>query len=55
MKQHTEKQIDLKKLLFKFFSNWYYFAAALVLSVGIAYIYNKLQNPVYAVNATLLL
>lgn len=55
MKQRPETQIDLKKLFLKFTAKWYYFLAALILCVGIAYIYNKLQNPVYAVNATLLL
>ncbi|MDO1448629.1 polysaccharide biosynthesis tyrosine autokinase [Rhodocytophaga aerolata] len=55
MKQRPETQIDLKKLFFKFVAKWYYFLAALILCVGIAYIYNKIQNPVYAVNATILL
>jgi capsular exopolysaccharide synthesis family protein len=55
MKQRPETQIDLKKLFFKFTAKWYYFVAALLLCIAIAYIYNKLQNPVYAVNATILL
>jgi capsular exopolysaccharide synthesis family protein len=55
MKQRPESQIDLKKLFFKFTAKWYYFVAALILCVAFAYLYNKIQNPEYAINATMLL
>jgi tyrosine-protein kinase Etk/Wzc len=50
-----EDSIDFKGILLKFFSRWYLFLIALVLSYFYAKIYIKYQEPIYRVSATLLI
>lgn len=49
-----QDDIDLMKYLSMFLANWYWFALALVLSMGIAYFINKYSAKVYRVTASLL-
>jgi tyrosine-protein kinase Etk/Wzc len=49
-----EDTIDFKGILLKFFSRWYLFLIALILSYFYAKVYIKYQEPIYRVSATLL-
>jgi tyrosine-protein kinase Etk/Wzc len=51
--QHEE--IDLMKYFYMLVINWYWFALALFLSVGVAYFINKYSTRIYKVSATLLI
>ncbi len=46
---------QLRKVILLVVRNWYYFVIALVLSITIAYLYNRYTLPTYRVNATLLI
>ena len=45
---------EIKNIIFKFLSNWYWFLIATATAVVIAFIYNRYTSPVYEVHATLL-
>lgn len=53
--QATEEEFDLMGLLFRYLRYWYWFIAAVVISLGWAYIELKKTTPIYVVNATLLI
>ena len=50
-----DDNIDLKRYLSLFISNWYWFAIALFLSVSIAYGINRYSEEIYTVSSTLLI
>lgn len=49
-----EESVDVKKLIFKFLSKWYFFAISLVVSLVFAYLYNKLSPKEYEVETSIL-
>jgi len=49
-----EESIDIKKYLFKFLANWYWFAIALGLTMSIAYMVNRYSEPTYAISASVI-
>ncbi|MGB3779295.1 MAG: polysaccharide biosynthesis tyrosine autokinase [Tunicatimonas sp.] len=53
-KKQDEESINLMPLLFKIRSQWYWFAASLLLFVGIAYVYVSYTESQYLVNAKIL-
>ncbi len=50
-----EESIDLKRYLSLFISNWYWFAAALFISISVAYGINRYSQKVYSISSTLLI
>lgn len=46
--------IDLKKLIHRILRKWHWFLASLLLAGGVAWLYNRLADPVYLVNSQLL-
>lgn len=50
-----DENIDIKRYLSMFISNWYWFAIALFISVTIAYTINRYSEKVYTVSSTLLI
>lgn len=50
-----EEGIDLKRYFSLFISNWYWFATALFISLGIAYGINRWSEKIYSVSASLLI
>ena len=50
-----EQAIDYKALLFKILSNWYLFAIAILISLALAFMFNKYTKPVYKVKTTVLI
>ena len=50
-----DESIDFKRYLSLFISNWYWFAAALFISISIAYGINRWSEEVYTVSASLLI
>lgn len=53
--QKADDQIDFKRYLSLFLSNWYWFAIALFISLSIAYGINRWSEEVYTVSSTLLI
>ncbi len=51
----SSDDIDLMRYVSLFISNWYWFAIALFLALGIAYTYNRYSQRVYNVKSTLLI
>lgn len=50
-----DESIDFKRYISLFISNWYWFAAALFISISIAYGINRWSEEVYTVSATMLI
>jgi capsular exopolysaccharide synthesis family protein len=53
-KRQDEESINLMPLLFKIRSKWYWFAASLLLFLGVAYVYTSYTESQYLVNAKIL-
>ena len=53
-KRQDEESINLMPLLFKIRSKWYWFAASLLLFLGVAYVYASYTESQYLVNAKIL-
>ncbi len=51
----NEEVIDLKQIFFKFYRYWYLFIIAIVLSLAVAYLFNKYTKPIYKVGTTILI
>lgn len=49
-----EDNIDFKKFLLKVLFNWYWFAISLGISMSIAYLYNRYNEPIYRVEASII-
>jgi len=52
---YQEESIDIKKYLFKFLANWYWFAIALSLALAIAYMVNRYSEPTYTISSSLII
>jgi capsular exopolysaccharide synthesis family protein len=50
-----EDNLDIKRYLSMFISNWYWFAAALFISISVAYGINRYSEKIYTVSSTLLI
>ena len=50
-----DDNVDLKRYLSLFISNWYWFAIALFISMTLAYGINRYSEEVYTVSSTLLI
>ncbi len=50
-----EESIDIKSLLAKIVSKWYYFAIALPVFIGLAYLYLQIATPVYKVTSSIII
>jgi tyrosine-protein kinase Etk/Wzc len=49
-----DESIDLKKIIFKFLYNWYWFVLAVLFTGSLAYLYNRYTTPVYEMRTTVL-
>src|SRR5690554_6126497 len=52
---YQEENLDLKNIIFRYLPYWYFFALSLILALGLAFFYNRLAEPVYRVNSTVLI
>ncbi|MCK5171410.1 MAG: polysaccharide biosynthesis tyrosine autokinase [Bacteroidales bacterium] len=52
---YQEESIDIKKYLFKFLANWYWFALALSIALAIAYMVNRYSEPTYTISSSLII
>jgi capsular exopolysaccharide synthesis family protein len=52
---NEDDNIDIKRYLSLFISNWYWFAIALFIALTLAYGINRYSQPVYSVSSTLLI
>jgi tyrosine-protein kinase Etk/Wzc len=50
-----DDNIDIKRYLSLFISNWYWFAFALLLALGFAYAKNRYSDKIYTISSTLLI
>ena len=50
-----EENIDLRRYLSLFISNWYWFAITLFISLSFAYVINRYSTKIYSVSSTLLI
>ena len=50
-----DEDLDIKRYLSLFLSNWYWFAIALFIAVTLAYGINRYSQPIYSVSSTLLI
>jgi tyrosine-protein kinase Etk/Wzc len=53
--QPEDENLDLKRYISLFISNWYWFAVTLFIAVSIAYGINRYSTKIYTVSATLLI
>jgi len=53
--QFETDNIDIKRYIALFLSNWYWFATALFIAISIAYGINRWSERVYTVSSTLLI
>lgn len=49
-----EETIDIKKYLFKFISNWYWFALCGIIGIALAFIINRYSLPVYQTSTSII-
>src|SRR5690554_5794446 len=49
-----DDSIDLKKIIFNFLRNWYWFVITVMIALSVALLYNKYATPVYEINTTIL-
>ncbi len=52
---YQEESIDIKKYLFKFLANWYWFAIALSIALAVAYMVNRYSEPTYTISSSLII
>jgi len=52
---YQEESIDIKKYLFKFLANWYWFALALSVALAIAYMVNRYSEPTYTISSSVII
>jgi hypothetical protein len=52
---HEEENVDIKRYLSLFLSNWYWFAIALFIALTLAYTINRYSQRIYSVSSTLLI
>ena len=49
-----DDSIDLKKIIFRFLRNWYWFAFVVAITLGMAFLYNRYTTPIYEISSSLL-
>ncbi|HAF30828.1 MAG TPA: hypothetical protein DCG75_17450 [Bacteroidales bacterium] len=52
---YQEESIDIKKYLFKFLANWYWFAIALAVALTVAYLVNRYSESTYTISSSLII
>jgi capsular exopolysaccharide synthesis family protein len=52
---YQEESIDIKKYLFKFLANWYWFAISLTLALAVAYMVNRYSESTYTISSSLII
>lgn len=52
---YQEESIDIKKYLFKFLANWYWFALTLSVSLAIAYMVNRYSESTYTISSSIII
>jgi capsular exopolysaccharide synthesis family protein len=52
---HGDDNIDIKRYISLFISNWYWFAIALFIALSIAYAKNRYSEKIYTISSTLLI
>lgn len=52
---YQEESIDIKKYLFMFLANWYWFAIALSIALAVAYMVNRYSEPTYTISSSLII
>ena len=52
---NEDDNIDIKRYISLYLSNWYWFAIALFIAVTLAYGINRYSQPIYSVSSTLLI
>lgn len=50
----SDEEIDVSKILFTALQNWYLFAGAFIVALGLSWFYNWYAHPVYQMNGTVL-
>lgn len=53
--QFSDDNIDIKKILFKVLSFWYFFLASVIISIGIAYYINRSTVPIYQLSGSVMM
>ena len=49
-----DETVDIKRIIFKYLYNWYWFVLALLLAFAAAYLYNRYTPPIYEISSTIL-
>jgi len=52
---HQTEKLDLKKWIFRFLSNWHWFAVFFIVGLTIAFFVNKYTTPIYKIGASVLI
>lgn len=52
---HQTEKLDLKKWIFRFLSNWHWFAVFIIIGLTIAFFVNKYTTPIYKIGASVLI
>ena len=52
---YQEESIDIKRYLFKFLTNWYWFAFALGIALSIAYMVNRYSESTYTIGSSIII
>jgi tyrosine-protein kinase Etk/Wzc len=52
---YQEESIDIKKYLFKFLANWYWFALALAIALSVAYMVSRYSEPTYTISSSIII
>src|SRR5262245_15021161 len=50
-----EEKVNIKAIIYKLISKWYYFLFCMVITVPLAYVYVKFADSIYQVRASILL
>ena len=53
--QDKKDSIDFRALLFRYIDNWKIIIASIIVCVGVAFIYSKIQNPVFEIKANVII
>ena len=52
---NQQETIDYKALFFKFYRYWYWFVISLIVTLSVAYLFNKYTKPIYEVKTSVLI
>ncbi|RLD74715.1 MAG: hypothetical protein DRI87_00130 [Bacteroidetes bacterium] len=55
LSSQTSEDYEIKKILKRLLSYWYWFLICIILAVSIAYVYNRYATPIYEITSSLLL